>query len=71
MCSELCYITPPPPPLFSPPLLPLPLFQEVELHEASYYGLVGRVHHLLTTGVNVNMTEFVSGQHDVLLCVAS
>ena len=38
------------------------LLQEVELWEASQYGLVGRVHHLLTTGVNVNVTDFVSGE---------
>ena len=57
MCYELDYILP----LSStPPLLPLPLFQEVELQEACYYGLVGQVHHLLTTGVNVNMTTLVS-----------
>ena len=40
------------------------LFQEVELLEACWYGMVGLVHHLLTTGVNVNVTEFVSDQHD-------
>ena len=41
------------------------LFQEVELLEACWYGMVGLVHHLLTTGVNVNVTEFVSDQHDI------
>ena len=50
----------------SPPMiLPLlPLFQEVELREACYYGLVGQVCDLLTTGVCVNKTTFVSGQPD-------
>ena len=44
-------------------MLPLhsSLLQEVELFEAYYYGLVEQVHYLLTTGVNVNMTSFVSG----------
>ena len=37
------------------------LFQEVELFEACYYGLMGQVHSLLTTGVNVNVALFVSG----------
>ena len=40
------------------------LLQEVELWEACLYGLVGQVHYLLTAGVNVNVTEFVSGQHE-------
>ena len=40
------------------------LLQEVELWEACSYGLVGQVHYLLTAGVNVNVTEFVSGQHE-------
>ena len=52
MCFELNYI------LMS--LLFIPLFQEVELWEACHYGLVGQVHHFLTTGVNVNVTQFVS-----------
>ena len=43
------------------------LFKEVELFEACYYGLVEQVHHLLTTGVHVNVTGFVSGLHNVLL----
>ena len=41
------------------------LLQEVELWEACQYGLVRQVNYLLTTGVNVNMTDFVSGQHDM------
>ena len=40
------------------------LLQEVELWEACLYGLVGQVHNLLTTGVNVNVTDFVSGLLD-------
>ena len=54
--------------VFETPLSALPLIdhassllQEVELWEACRYGLVGQVHHLLTTGLNVNMTTFVSG----------
>ena len=43
--------------------------QEVELWEASSFGLVGQVHYLLTTGVNVNVTDFVSDQHDMLSAV--
>ena len=39
------------------------LLQEVELWEACWYGLVEQVYHLLTTGVNVNIITFVSGQH--------
>ena len=39
--------------------------QGVKLQEASSYGLVGQVHHLLTTGVNVNVTTFVSGQNNM------
>ena len=45
--------------------------QEVELKEACYYGLVVQVHHLLTTGVNVNLTTFVSGQPDRELSLSS
>ena len=41
------------------------LLQEVELWEACRYGLVGQVHNLLTTGVNVNVTDFVSDKHDI------
>ena len=41
------------------------LLQEVELWEACLYGLVGQVHHLLTSGVNVNVTDFVSDKHDI------
>ena len=41
------------------------LLQEVELFEACYYGLMGQVHYLLTTGVNVNVTDFVSDKHDI------
>ena len=41
------------------------LLQEVELWEACKYGLVGQVHYLLMTGVNVNMTTFVSGLHNM------
>ena len=51
----------------SPPLMILPLlslFQEIELREACFYGLVGQVCDLLTTGVCVNRTTFVSGQPD-------
>ena len=43
----------------------LKMLQEIELFEASYYGLVRRVNYLLTTGVNVNMTSFVSGIPDI------
>ena len=51
----------------SPPNLIIPSspLQEVELWEACAYGLEGQVHHLLTTGVNVNVTHFVSGQRDM------
>ena len=38
------------------------LLQEVELFEACQHALVGHVHHLLMTGVSVNVTQFVSGQ---------
>ena len=41
------------------------LLQEVELWEACQYGLMGQVHYLLTTGVNVNMTTFVSVLHNM------
>ena len=41
------------------------LLQEVELKETCYYGLVEQVHYLLTTGVNVNVTDFVSDKHDI------
>ena len=37
----------------------------MELWEACRYGLVGQVHYLLTSGVNVNMTNFVSDEHDM------
>ena len=40
--------------------LPPVLFKEVELLEACQYGLVEQVHHLIKTGVNVNMADFVS-----------
>ena len=40
------------------------LLQEVELKEACFYGMVEQVHYLLTTGVNVNVTDFVSGLLD-------
>ena len=39
------------------------LLQEVELWEACQYGLVEQVHYLLTSGVNINVNEFVSGQY--------
>ena len=56
-------------PSFSPTLLHM--FQEMELFEACYYGLVGQAHHLLTTGVNVNVTDFVSGRLHVQLYLGS
>ena len=40
------------------------LLQEVELLEACFYGMVEQAHYLLTTGVNVNVTQFVSGLLD-------
>ena len=43
----------------------------MELFEACYYGLVGQAHHLLTTGVNVNVTDFVSGRLHVQLYLSS
>ena len=56
MCSDLSYM-----PSSSHSLLHSHfLFQEVELFEACYYGLMGQVHYLLTTGVNVNVALFVS-----------
>ena len=41
------------------------LLQEVVLWEACYCGLMEQVHYLLTTGVNVNVTDFVSDKHDI------
>ena len=41
------------------------LLQEVQLFEACAFGMVGQVHYLLTSGVNVNVNDFVSGQHDM------
>jgi len=41
------------------------LLQEVELWEACWYDLVEQVHYLLTTGVDVNVTDFVSDKHDI------
>ena len=41
------------------------LLQEVELREACRYGLVEQAHYLLTSGVNVNVTDFVSDKHDI------
>ena len=43
-----------------PPYLCTLPFQEVELFGACYYDLVERVRYLLITGVNVNVTNFVS-----------
>ena len=43
------------------PSTPLPpLFKKMELMEACRYGLVEQVHYFIKTGLNLNMTDFVS-----------
>ena len=37
------------------------LFKKLELLEACRYGLVEQVHSFIKAGVNVNITDFVSG----------
>ena len=45
--------------------LPLYLLQEIDLLEACWYGEVDQVFHLLMTGVNANVTDFVSDLPDM------
>ena len=45
------------------------LFKKLELLEACRYGLVEQVHSFIKTGVNVNITDFVSGLSTLEGCI--